>query len=51
MSIKFLVLEGVGILDLGGGKCQFYFYGREDFSEFSSKIGTRDLKLPCFEIL
>ena len=29
MSIKFRVLEGV----LGGGKCRFYFYGHEDFSE------------------
>ena len=29
MSIKFCVLGGV----LGGGKCRFYFYGREDFSE------------------
>ena len=35
MSIKFLVLEGGGILGffLGGGECRFYFYGREDFSE------------------
>ena len=31
MSIKFCVLEGgFG----GGGKCRFYFYGREDFSDF-----------------
>ena len=32
MSIKFLVLEGGGILGFGGGG-RFYFYGREDFSE------------------
>ena len=34
MSIKFLVLGGgyFGFF-LGGGKCRFYFYGREDFSE------------------
>ena len=32
MSIKFLVLGG-GILGWGGGKCRFYFYGREDFSD------------------
>ena len=34
---KFLVLGGGGILGFfwGGGKCRFYFYGREDFSEFS----------------
>ena len=36
MSIKFLVLGG-GILGLGGGgKCRFYFYGREDFSDLRS---------------
>ena len=33
MSIKFLVFRGGGILGLGGGKCRFYFYGREDFSD------------------
>ena len=34
MSIKFLLLGGgEGILGFGGGECQFYFYGREDFSE------------------
>ena len=38
MSIKFLVLGGGGgILGFfwggGGGECQFYFYGREDFSD------------------
>ena len=31
MSIKFRVLEGG--FGGGGGKCRFYFYGREDFSE------------------
>ena len=36
MSIKFLVLGG-GSFGFGeGGKCWFYFYGREDFSEFVS---------------
>ena len=30
MSIKFRVL---GFFLCGGGKCRFYFYGREDFSE------------------
>ena len=30
MSIKFRVLGG-GFW--GGGKCRFYFYGREDFSD------------------
>ena len=34
MSIKLLVLGGGGILGFGGGECRFYFYGREDFSEF-----------------
>ena len=35
MSIKFLVLGGVFWVFFwgGGGKCRFYFYGREDFSE------------------
>ena len=35
MSVKFLVLGGEGNLGFGGGrgKCRFYFYGREDFSE------------------
>ena len=34
LPIKFCVLGGGGILGLGGGgKCRFYFYGREDFSE------------------
>ena len=34
MSIKFLVLGGghCGFRG-GGGKCKFYFCGREDFSE------------------
>ena len=38
----------------GGGECRFYFYGREDFSEFSfEKHGTKNppqdpfLKSPC----
>ena len=34
MSIKFLVLGGgFGVFWGGGGKCRFYFYGREDFSD------------------
>ena len=32
MPIKFLVLGG-GILGFLGGKCRFYYYGREHFSE------------------
>ena len=35
MSIKFLGLGGGGgNLGFGGGECRFYFYGREDFSDF-----------------
>ena len=34
MSIKFLVLGGVFWAFGGGGECRFYFYGREDFSDF-----------------
>ena len=40
MSIKFLVFKlGGGVFWVfflgggGGGKCRFYFYGREDFSD------------------
>ena len=35
MPLKFLVLGGGGGIwvFLGGGKCRFYFYGREDFSD------------------
>ena len=33
MSIKFLVLGGGILGSFGGGKCRFYFYGREDFSD------------------
>ena len=34
MSIKFFVLGGGGYFGFwGGGKCRFYFYGREDFSD------------------
>ena len=36
MPIKFLLLGGVlGFFRTGGWKCQFYFYGRGDFSENS----------------
>ena len=35
MPIKFLVLGGVVFWVFGGGgECRFYFYGREDFSDF-----------------
>ena len=34
MSIKFLVLGGGGDFFFWGGKCRFYFYGREDSSEY-----------------
>ena len=34
MPIKFLLLGGVlGFFRRGGWKCQFYFYGRGDFSD------------------
>ena len=34
MSVKFLLLGGGVFWVLGGGgKCRFYFYGREDFSD------------------
>ena len=34
MPIKFLALGGVvGFFRRGGWKCQFYFYGRGDFSD------------------
>ena len=34
MPIKFRVLGGsVGVFCKGGWKCQFYFYGRGDFSD------------------
>ena len=56
MFIKFLLLGGGGILGFGGGGCRFYFYGREDFSEF--RIGARamttkflDYKIFTFKIL
>ena len=47
MLIKFLVLAGgvfwVFWVFFGGGEgCQFYFYGREDFSEISKAF-------PCLE--
>ena len=37
MPIKFLLSGGWGYFGFGGGgggKCQFYFCGREDFSDF-----------------
>ena len=37
MPTKFLVLGGGGIWGFflgGGGESRFYFYGREDFSDF-----------------
>ena len=43
MSIKFLVLGGGVFWVLGGGgKCRFYFYGREDFSELNPKLEHRE---------
>ena len=33
MSIKFRVLGGGILVFFGGGKCKFYFYGLEDFSD------------------
>ena len=50
MSIRFLVLGG-GDLGFfwGGGKCRFFFYGREDFSEpqtCDSQFKTRTLLFP-----
>ena len=34
LPIKFLLLgRGLGFLGGGGWKCQFYFYGRGDFSD------------------
>ena len=49
MSIKFLVLGGEGYFGFwgGGGKCRFYFYGREDFSEFFLKYTVN----PCGTLL
>ena len=43
MPIKFLLLGGGGILGLlgrGGWKCQFYFYGRGDFSDLKAQRWT-----------
>ena len=43
MPIKFLLLGGgSGFFGRGGWKCQFYFYGRGDFSELleASDIGV-----------
>ena len=34
---KIPCFRGGGYLGGGGGKCRFYFYGREDFSEFWQK--------------
>ena len=46
MPIKFLVLVGGGIwgfLEKGGGKCRFYFYGREDFSDHPPPKKTKNV--------
>ena len=51
MSIKFLVLGGgeFGFWGGGPGKCRFYFYGREDFSEkirnLAGPLGTPPMSL------
>ena len=39
MPIKFLLLGGggLGFFRRGGWKCQFYFYGRGDFSDFRAR--------------
>ena len=40
MPIKFVLLGGGGVLGFlgrGGWKCRFYFYGRGDFSDLSSR--------------
>ena len=44
MSIKFLVLGGGVFWGLGGGgKCRFFVYGREDFSESRVKSSSQAL--------
>ena len=47
MPIKFLLLGGGFwvFLEGGGWKCQFYFYGRGDFSDCHT---NRSVKLPSF---
>ena len=47
MSIKFRVLGGGGFG--GGGKCRFYFYGREDFSELQLDM-AKMLQKPMFAL-
>ena len=43
--------RGGGILGFGGGKCRFYFYGREDFSEFSqSGHGPKTCGCVCLRV-
>ena len=51
MSIKFLVLGGGGgiwVLGGGGWKCRFYFYGREDFSDFCVLLKQTKIDLVIF---
>ena len=49
MSIKFPVLGGGFWVLGGGGKCRFYFYGREDFSEFLRSLKQLKKKKFCHE--
>ena len=44
MSIKFRVLGGGVFWVFLGGKCRFYFYGREDFSELRSFCSHAQLR-------
>ena len=48
MSRKFLVLWKGGYFGFGegGGKCRFYFYGREDFSD--RRVLRRFFNSKCF---
>ena len=51
MSIKFLVLGGGYFGFLGGwGECRFYFYGREDFSEFLPTDRASQAKWPLKKV-
>ena len=46
MPVKFLLLRGVlGFFRRGGWKCQFYFYGRGDFSDRTDNYSRQGLCL------
>ena len=52
MPIKFLLLGGgggVGVSCKGGWKCQFYFYGRGDFSEIRTPTFRRFARIDSRE--